>query len=94
MVPQDPARLRADAARNVERIVDAAHVVFSASGRVASMDDVAAAARVGVATVYRRFPTKQDLLRTVLERRWDELINSALARRVGVRAARSAAARV
>ena len=80
MVPQDPARLRADAARNVERIVDAAHVVFSASGRVASMDDVAAAARVGVATVYRRFPTKQDLLRTVLERRWDELINSALAR--------------
>lgn len=73
-----PAKLRADAARNVERIVDAAHVVFSTSGRAASMDDVAAAAGVGIATVYRRFPTKQDLLRTVLESRWDELIDPAL----------------
>ncbi|HEY2650800.1 MAG TPA: TetR family transcriptional regulator, partial [Solirubrobacteraceae bacterium] len=69
-----------DAARNVERIVDAAQVVFSASGRGASMDDVAAAAGVGVATVYRRFPTKRDLLRTVLERRWDEVIDLALRR--------------
>src|SRR5580658_11243717 len=42
------------------------------------MDDVAAAAGVGVATVYRRFPTKQDLLRTVLERRWDDVIDPAL----------------
>jgi AcrR family transcriptional regulator len=74
------ARLRSDAARNVERIVDAAHVVFSTSGRAASMDDVAAAAGVGIATVYRRFPTKQDLLRTVLESRWDELIDAALRR--------------
>jgi AcrR family transcriptional regulator len=75
-----PAKLRADAARNLERIVDAAHVVFSTSGRAASMDDVAAAAGVGIATVYRRFPTKQDLLRTVLESRWDELIDPALRR--------------
>jgi AcrR family transcriptional regulator len=67
-----------DAERNVERIVDAAEVVFSASGRGASMDDVATAAGVGVATVYRRFPTKRDLMRTVLERRWDELIDSGL----------------
>jgi AcrR family transcriptional regulator len=73
-------RLRADAARNVARIVDAAQVVFSTSGRAASMDDVAAAAGVGIATVYRRFPTKQDLLRTVLERRWDEVIDAALVR--------------
>jgi AcrR family transcriptional regulator len=73
-------QLRADAARNVARIVDAAQAVFSTSGRAASMDDVAAAAGVGVATVYRRFPTKQDLLRTVLDRRWDEVIHSALER--------------
>jgi AcrR family transcriptional regulator len=44
------------------------------------MDDVAAAAGVGIATVYRRFPTKRHLLRTVLERRWDELIDSGLRR--------------
>jgi AcrR family transcriptional regulator len=35
---------------------------------------------VGVATVYRRFPSKADLLRPVLQRRWDELIPPALAR--------------
>jgi len=74
------AQLRADAARNVERIVEAAQAVFSTSGRAASMDDVAAAAGVGVATVYRRFPTKQALLRAVLDRRWDEVIDSALRR--------------
>jgi AcrR family transcriptional regulator len=74
------AQLRADAARNVARIVDAAQAVFSTSGRAASMDDVAVAAGVGVATVYRRFPKKQDLLRTVLDRRWDEVIDSALRR--------------
>ena len=44
------------------------------------MDDVAAAAGVGIATVYRRFATKQDLLRTVLDRRWDEVIDTALLR--------------
>ena len=75
-----PVKLRADAARNVARIVEAAHVVFATSGRAASMDDVAAAAGVGIATVYRRFPTKQDLLRTVLERRWDAVIDPALRR--------------
>jgi AcrR family transcriptional regulator len=73
-------QLRADAARNVARIVDAAEVVFSTTGRAASMDDVAAAAGVGVATVYRRFPTKRDLLRAVLDRRWDAVIESALQR--------------
>jgi AcrR family transcriptional regulator len=69
-----------DAARNVARIVDAAQAVFSTSGRAASMDDVAAAAGVGIATVYRRFPTKRDLLRTLLDRRWDEVIDLALRR--------------
>jgi AcrR family transcriptional regulator len=75
-----PVKLRADAARNVGRIVEAADVVFATSGRAASMDDVAAAAGVGIATVYRRFPTKQDLLRTVLERRWDAVVDPALRR--------------
>jgi AcrR family transcriptional regulator len=80
MITAGPVKLRADAARNVGLIVDAAHVVFSTSGRAASMDDVAAAAGVGIATVYRRFPTKQALLRTVLDRRWDDVIDPALQR--------------
>ena len=62
--------LRVDAARNVERIVDAAYAVFADARQPPSMEDVASAAGVGVATVYRRFPTREDLLRTVLDRRW------------------------
>lgn len=46
------------------------------------MEDVAVEAGVGIATVYRRFPTKRDLLRMVLERRWDEAISPALTRAV------------
>jgi AcrR family transcriptional regulator len=44
------------------------------------MEDVAAEADVGIATVYRRFPRKVDLLRIVLHRRWDEVITPGLAR--------------
>ncbi|MHB8689991.1 MAG: TetR/AcrR family transcriptional regulator [Solirubrobacteraceae bacterium] len=73
-------QLRADAARNVTRITDAAYVVFAGRGAAGSMEDVAAEADVGIATVYRRFPRKVDLLRIVLYRRWDEVITPGLAR--------------
>ncbi|WP_326566214.1 helix-turn-helix domain-containing protein [Amycolatopsis rhabdoformis] len=75
-----PQPLRADAARNARRIIDAAHEVFTAGGVAASMDDIATAAGVGVATLYRRFPHKQDLVRAVLEARFDEVLAPALAR--------------
>ena len=42
------------------------------------MEEVAEAAGVGIATVYRRFPSRSDLLRSVLERRWEETIVPAL----------------
>jgi AcrR family transcriptional regulator len=54
--------LRADARRNRERIVEAAHKVFAKHGAEAQMDDIARAAGVGVGTVYRHFPDKQVLL--------------------------------
>jgi AcrR family transcriptional regulator len=54
--------LRADAARNRERVVAAAQAVFSELGLEASVDDVAARAGVGRATVYRSFPTKDHLI--------------------------------
>jgi AcrR family transcriptional regulator len=54
--------LRADARRNRERIVDAAREVFSEYGFDAQIDDVASRAGVGVGTVYRHFPTKEELL--------------------------------
>ena len=72
--------LRIDAVRNVERIVSAAELVFARAGSNASMDDIAAAAGLGIATVYRRFPSKEQLLNAVLDRRFDHVVVSALRR--------------
>ena len=54
--------LRADARRNRERILEAARKAFAASGHDVQMDDVAQLAGVGVGTLYRHFPTKDDLV--------------------------------
>jgi len=59
--------LRADAERNRERILSAAAEVFAERGLDVSMDDVAAAAGVGVGTVYRRFPDKDALIDALFE---------------------------
>ncbi|TCP55109.1 TetR family transcriptional regulator [Tamaricihabitans halophyticus] len=55
--------LRADARRNRERILVAARAVFAEHGIDAPMATVARKAGVGVATLYRRFPTRDDLVR-------------------------------
>jgi AcrR family transcriptional regulator len=60
--------LRADARRNLERVLDAAEQVFAASGPAASIDEIARLAGVGHGTVFRRFPTKDDLMYAVVER--------------------------
>ena len=57
---------RADAARNADRILRAARVVFAETGPDASLEDVARHAGVGSRTLYRHFPTKKDLVRAVL----------------------------
>jgi len=59
--------LRSDAQRNLERILEAARAVFAEQGIDASVADVAEQAGVGTATIFRRFPTKDDLLAAVLE---------------------------
>ncbi|MEV5840639.1 TetR/AcrR family transcriptional regulator [Streptomyces sp. NPDC051985] len=59
--------LRRDAARNRERIVHAAREVYGLRGLGVTLDDVARHAGVGVGTVYRRFPTKEALVRAVFE---------------------------
>jgi AcrR family transcriptional regulator len=61
---------RADARRNRERILDAARVVFGARGHEAQMDDVAAAAGVGVGTVYRHFPDKESLMAELVRQKF------------------------
>jgi AcrR family transcriptional regulator len=58
--------LRADAARNRERIVAAATEVFAERGLEASTAEIAARAGVGEATLFRRFPTKDDLVTAII----------------------------
>ena len=65
--------LRADAARNREKILAAAAEVFAARGLDVVFDDIAAAADVGVATVYRRFPDKDSLVWALFEHEIDEI---------------------
>ena len=69
--------LRADARRNLERVLDAAEQVFGASGPDASIDEIAGLAGVGHGTVFRRFPTKDDLLYAVIERHVAQLCSIA-----------------
>jgi AcrR family transcriptional regulator len=70
--------LRADAQRNLERVLDAATQVFAASGPDASIDEIASAAGVGHATVFRRFPTKESLMAAVVEKRVAEILELAV----------------
>jgi AcrR family transcriptional regulator len=79
-VPDMSQRPRADAARNTRRIVDAAHVVFSRGGLNVPMDEIAAEAGVGIATLYRRFPSKEELVKAVLDQRFVDVIAPAIAR--------------
>ena len=69
-----PRPLRADAERNRRRILDAARRVFAQSGAEVGVDEVARAAGVGVGTVYRRFPTKEDLVLAVLHDGFERLL--------------------
>jgi AcrR family transcriptional regulator len=56
---------RADAQRNREHILEVAKVAFTRSGANASLDDIAKEARVGPGTLYRHFPTREELLQAV-----------------------------
>lgn len=61
--PGDNVRsLRADAKRNRKRIIEAARAVFAERGLDAPLDAIAARAGVGQATLYRRFPRREDLV--------------------------------
>jgi AcrR family transcriptional regulator len=61
--------LRADAARNLELILEAAEAAFAEKGQEACVADIAARAGVGQATIFRRFETKDDLITAVFERK-------------------------
>ena len=64
-ITQPPKALRADAQRNIERLLDAARARFAKEGPDASLDDIARDAGVGSGTLYRHFPTRVALLEAV-----------------------------
>jgi AcrR family transcriptional regulator len=78
--PLNPARRRApraDAVRNREAIVEAAAEVLAEQGAAVDVREIARRSGVGMGTLYRHFPKKEDLVRTVLRREFAEWAESA-----------------
>jgi AcrR family transcriptional regulator len=64
--PQSAARKpRADAQRNRDRVLEVAKEAFTRAGADASLDDIAKQAGVGAGTLYRHFPSRDELLEAV-----------------------------
>jgi AcrR family transcriptional regulator len=63
--PSSERKPRADAQRNRERVLEVAKQAFTRSGANASLDDIAKEAGVGPGTLYRHFPTRDELLEAV-----------------------------
>ena len=70
-------KLRADAQRNLDRLLEAAGEVFAEQGVDGSIDEIARRAGVGHGTVFRRFPTKEALLAAILAGHMLELTSAA-----------------
>ena len=77
MTTQNPRPLRADARRNRDAILSAAMTIFDTQGIYAPIDCIATAAGVGNATLYRNFPTRNDLLAAVVEKSIVEVIDGS-----------------
>jgi AcrR family transcriptional regulator len=67
--------LRADAQRNRDKILDAARAAFRERGAACSLDEIAKRAGVGAGTLYRHFPTRDDLIDAMM-RNWAERIEA------------------
>ena len=78
-LPTPPAERgqRADARRNHVRIIESARELLAEHGFDAQMDQIARLAGVGVGTVYRHFPTKDDLLQALVDHRFEGLADAA-----------------
>lgn len=72
-----PRRVRADARRNIESVLEAAKAVFATSGVDAPVREIAAKAGVGVGTLYRHFPQRADLVAAVFRHEVDACADAA-----------------
>jgi len=68
--------MRADAQRNRDRIVEVAREVFREQGYEASLDEVAKRAGVGAGTLYRHFPTRENLVDAIMQS-WVDRVDEA-----------------
>jgi AcrR family transcriptional regulator len=68
---------RADARRNYDKLINAARQAFTDLGSSASLEEIARRADVGIGTLYRHFPTRQDLLQAVYVEEVEALAASA-----------------
>ena len=76
-VERAPRRLRADAQRNIDSLLEAAKGVFGTSGVDAPAKEIADLAGVGVGTLYRHFPQRSDLVKAVFQREVDACADAA-----------------
>jgi AcrR family transcriptional regulator len=75
--PEDRPLLRRDAERNRRRILDAARKLIAERGLHVGYDEIAREADVGVGTVYRRFPTREQLVHELFQDRVDAVVGLA-----------------
>jgi AcrR family transcriptional regulator len=68
---------RVDAARNRQRLLEAAKAVFAQKGAGASLEEIARIADVGIGTLYRHFPTRDALIETVYRNEVTQLAQAA-----------------
>jgi AcrR family transcriptional regulator len=71
---------RADARRNYDVLIAAADEAFTKHGATASLEDIAKQAGVGIGTLYRHFPTRDDLIAAVLDESTREIVARGQAR--------------
>jgi len=69
--------LRADARANHDRLLEVAAAAFASEGPNASLKAIAAQAGVGIGTLYRRFPSREDLIEAVYRSETDRLAGAA-----------------
>jgi AcrR family transcriptional regulator len=72
-----PRRIRADAQRNIDALIEAAREVFATSGVDAPVREITAKAGVGLATFYRHFPERSDLVTAVFRHEVDACADTA-----------------
>jgi AcrR family transcriptional regulator len=76
-IDTDERPLRADAQRNRARLLEAADEAFLANGTEASLDEIARRAGVGIGTLYRHFPTRDDLVEALIRSHSQRLLGLA-----------------